>query len=343
MRIHVVFPSVLYRDGADGVERMIRGIEAIGFDGLDMYDHVVMGRSKPSRRRGFYSPNMPILEALMLLPFAAAVTRKITLGTGVLILPQRQPVLVAKQVSTLDTLSGGRVRLGVGVGWQDAEYEALQEDYNDRGRRMDEAIEVLRTLWRDSDASFGGTDYPFESIAMEPKPPQGLNITIWIGGTHPRALQRVAKLGDGWIAQRLKNDPSLDEQVAIIRRLAEANGRDPASIGLQMGLNPGELRRSPDGERRFASLDRMLAQAEAMQAIGFDTFVIDCVPLFQYGRDARFLSRHEGNATRLRWQRQHALHRLGDIEHHPRRTSKIPRGRSLPDRQRYGGGGACRF
>ena len=118
MKIGVVFPGVMYREGPEGVKKLIQGIEAIGFDAFDMFDHVVMGFPTETRRKPFYSPTMPIMEAFMMLSFAAAITQRIQLGTGVLVLPQRQITLVAKQVSSLDTLSGGRVRLGVGIGWQ---------------------------------------------------------------------------------------------------------------------------------------------------------------------------------------------------------------------------------
>ena len=125
MKISAVFPNVMYRDGPDGVTRLIRSIEQIGFDELDMFDHVVMGYPTQTRKRPFYSPQMPIMEALTLLSYAAAVTETIGLGTSVLVLPQRQITLVARQVASLDTLSGGRVRLGVGIGWQESECEAL--------------------------------------------------------------------------------------------------------------------------------------------------------------------------------------------------------------------------
>src|SRR5947207_13537218 len=150
MRLAVEFPSVAYREGPEGVRRMARTIEEIGYDHIDMFDHVVMGFPIDGRPPGPYNPAMPILEALMTLSYIAAVTTRVTLGTEVLVLPQRQPTLVAKQVSTLDTLSGGRVRLGVGVGWQESEYEALGEDFHTRGARMDEAIAVLRACWGDA-------------------------------------------------------------------------------------------------------------------------------------------------------------------------------------------------
>ena len=150
MKLSVEFPSVVYREGPEQVARLARAIEEIGYDQLDMFDHVVMGFPTDVRPAPIYPPQMPIMEAIVVLSFAAAVTSRIGLGTEVLVLPQRQPVLVAKQISTLDTLSAGRVRLGVGVGWQASEFQALGEDFSNRGRRMDEAIDLLRACWGES-------------------------------------------------------------------------------------------------------------------------------------------------------------------------------------------------
>jgi len=172
MKLTVEFPSVSYREGPQGVVRLAQAIEQIGYDHIDMFDHVVMGYPIEGRPPGPYPPQMPILEALMALSYMAAVTTRVTLGTEVLVLPQRHPTLVAKQVSTLDTLSGGRVRLGVGVGWQESEYEALGEDFHTRGARMDEMIRLLRTYWNDAQVDFKGRHYHITAIGMEPKPPQ---------------------------------------------------------------------------------------------------------------------------------------------------------------------------
>ena len=133
MKIAVDFPSVAYREGPEQVLALATAIEDIGYDEIAAFDHVVMGYPQ-EQRRTIYPAQMPVLEALMLLANVAAVTSRVSLSTEVLVLPQRQPVLVAKQVSTLDTLSRGRVRLGVGVGWQDSEYEALEENFADRGK-----------------------------------------------------------------------------------------------------------------------------------------------------------------------------------------------------------------
>ena len=205
MKLSVEFPSVAYREGPEAVARLARAIERIGFDQLDMFDHVVMGYPVPGRAPPVYRVRMPIMEALTTLAYVAACTERIGLGTEVLVLPQRQPVLVAKQVSTLDTLSGGRMRLGVGIGWQASEYDALEEDFGNRGRRMDEAIALLRTCWSDERIDFEGEFYGSTAMAMEPKPPQGGDLPIWIGGSAPKALERVGRLGDGWLATAVED------------------------------------------------------------------------------------------------------------------------------------------
>jgi probable F420-dependent oxidoreductase len=281
MKLAVEFPSVAYREGPDAMARLARAIEDIGFDQLDMFDHVVMGFPTADRRGGPYPPQMPIMEALMVLAFAAAHTRRIGLGTEVLVLPQRQPVLVAKQVATLDTLSSGRVRLGVGVGWQAAEYQALQADFADRGRRMDEAIDLLRTCWRDEHVDFAGDFYTATAMAMEPKPPQGDTLPIWIGGNSARALRRVGEMGDGWLAMAYTDADAARQAVATIHHHAEAAGRDPATIGLQQMLDVPP--RDAGGKAFYADADQVVARAAAVQAMGFGWGALNATAIFQSG------------------------------------------------------------
>ncbi len=282
MHIGVVFPSVMYREGPQGVQKLIRAIEAIGFDELDMFDHVVMGYPTETRRAPFYTPKMPIMEAFTLLAYAASITQRVKLGTTVLVLPQRNPTLVAKQVSTLDTLSGGRVELGVGVGWQAAEYEALNEAFDDRGARCDEALEILRAYWAHEHVNFSGTHYELDEIAMEPKPPRGAAIPIWIGGTRQPALRRVARYGDGWMAMNAPGDPPLEERLALLRQCCEAEDRDPASVKLHMSLSPDPLDKE-QRKRFFADPELLRRRAAELKALGFDHTAIDCVPIFQHG------------------------------------------------------------
>src|SRR6266404_8099187 len=238
MKLSVEFPSVAYREGPAAVLRLGKAIEEIGYDHIDIFDHVVMGHPIAGRPPGPYNAAMPILEPFITLGYLAAVTTRVTLGTEVLVLPQREPTLVAKQVSTLDTLSGGRVRLGVGVGWQESEYEALGEDFRTRGARMDEAIRLLRAYWSDAEVNMASAHYPTVSMAMEPKPPQGGRLPIWIGGLSEAAFRRVGRLGDGWLASRVTDAAGARQAIEAIHRHAEAAGRDPGAIGLQSMVAP---------------------------------------------------------------------------------------------------------
>ena len=281
MKLSVEFPSVSYREGSAGVLRLARAIEEIGFDQLDIFDHVIMGFPTATRDAPMYPPKMPILEALMALSHIAAVTERIGLGTEVLVLPQRQPVLVAKQVSTLDTLSGGRVRLGVGVGWQESEYDALEEDFHTRGKRMDEAIDVLRAYWRDTQVDYEGQFYSSTAMAMEPKPPQGGDLPIWIGGASQAALKRVAERGDGWLATAITDSAVAERCKAKITAYAEAAGRDPATIGYQMMLDVPP--KDAEGKRFYAETDRVAARAAQVQALGFEWGALNATAIFQAG------------------------------------------------------------
>jgi probable F420-dependent oxidoreductase len=238
MRVAVEFPLAAQRWGTDAVLDLARAIEDVGYDEIDLFEHVTVGHPIPGRSETRQAAP-ELLEPLVTLGAISAVTRRIGLGTGVLVLPQRQPALVAKQVATLDVLSSGRVRLGVGVGWQRSEYESLGVPFEERGRRIDEAITLMRRYWTESSVTFRGHFYRAEAMGMDPKPVQPGGPPIWLGGDSEPALRRVGRLGDGWMAM-----PDSDEEVlsapqnlAIIKAAAEAAGRDPAKIGLQARLS----------------------------------------------------------------------------------------------------------
>jgi probable F420-dependent oxidoreductase len=281
MKLSVEFPSVSYREGPEAVASLAQALEGIGFDHIDIFDHVVMGHPIEGRPPGPYNAAMPILEALMTLAYIAAVTRRVTLGTEVLVLPQREPVLVAKQVSTLDTLSGGRVRLGVGVGWQESEYEALGAAFGTRGARMDEAIQLMRAYWAEPRVDFAGAHYRATAMAMEPKPPQGRGIPVWIGGYSEAAFRRVGRLGDGWLASRVSDAADARRALESIRRHAEAAGRDPATIGLQSMVAPPP--RDAEGKRFYAEVDRVVARCVELKTMGFQWVALNATALFQAG------------------------------------------------------------
>ena len=281
VKLTVEFPSVSYREGPESVIRLAQAIEAIGYDELDMFDHVVMGYSTPERGDSRYPPKMPILEALMTLSFLASVTSRIRLGTEVLVLPQRQPALVARQVSTLDTLSGGRVRLGVGVGWQASEFEALGETFTNRGRRTDEAIELLRAYFSDTQVDYQGEYYRSTAMAMEPKSPQGAALPIWVGGRAEASLCRGGTHGDGWLANAFPDNDQVKACKEIIAESAVRAGREPAKIGYQTQFDVPP--RDAEGKQFYADLDRVAVRAVQIQEQGFGQAAINATAIFQSG------------------------------------------------------------
>ena len=281
MKLSVEFPSIAYREGPEAAVRLAQAIDRIGFDQLDIFDHVVMGYPTSERPAPIYPPRMPIMEALATLAYIAAVTERIGLGTEVLVLPQRQPVLVAKQVSTIDTLSGGRMRLGVGVGWQESEYDALEEDFHNRGRRMDEAIALIRACWSDRQIDFNGEFYNTTAMAMEPKPPQGADLPIWVGGAAAKALERVGRLADGWLAPAIEDPERVAGMVQSIRDHAEAAERDPNAIGMQMMLDIPP--RDDAGKGFYADRDAVRRRVAAVAEMGFECGAMNATAIFQAG------------------------------------------------------------
>ena len=281
MKLAVDYPSVAFREGPAKVLELAAALEEIGYDEIAVFDHVVMGYPTEDRKGPRYPPQMPILEAIVMMAQFAAVTSTIGLSTEVLVLPQRQPVLVAKQISSIDSMSGGRVRLGVGVGWQASEYDALEEDYSTRGRRMDEAIRLIRSYWSDEQIDFSGEHYSSTAMAMEPKPPQGASLPIWIGGASPAALRRTAELGDGWMGTAMADDDTALAAVAKIKERAAEFGRDPADIGTQMMLQPPPVKE--EDKRYYADHDRVVQRAVDIKEMGFDWASLNATAVFQAG------------------------------------------------------------
>lgn len=285
MRLTVEFPSVVHRNGPAEISRLAQAIEAIGYDEIDIFDHVVMGHPHPERESGPYPANMPILEALVTLGYIAAVTERVGLGTEVLVLPQRQPVLTAKQFSTLDTLSGGRVRVGVGVGWQESEYEALGMDFQTRGAAMDEAIALMKACWSDSSIDFEGEHFVSKAMSMEPKPLQTVNggdIPLWIGGGSKAALRRAGRVGDGWMASGLLGDAAA-EAIGVVKQSADEAGRDPDSLGFQCQLAPPPRAGDPSTREYWAQTADVAATAAAAQEAGFDWAAVNVTGVFVAG------------------------------------------------------------
>ena len=198
MRFGVVFPQT--EIGADpvAIRDFAQAAEQMGYQHILAYDHVL--GANPASRPGWdptYTHRDMFHEPFVLFGYLAGLTQRIEFVTGVIILPQRQTVLVAKQAAALDVLSGGRLRLGIGIGWNPVEYEALGESFKNRGLRSEEQIEVMRKLWTQELVNFEGKWHKITDAGLNPLPVQR-PIPIWFGATNKRALRRLARLGDGW-------------------------------------------------------------------------------------------------------------------------------------------------
>ena len=167
-------------------------------------------------------------DPFVLFGYLAGCTQKLGFSTGVLILPQRQTVLVAKQAACLDVLSGGRFRLGIGVGWNEVEFTGLNENFHNRGRRSEEQVQVMQKLWAEPHVVFKGRWHTIEDAGINPRPQSG-KVPVWFGGHHDRTLERIAKWGDGWMPNAYPAGPEATEVLGRLRRLTEAAGRDPAA------------------------------------------------------------------------------------------------------------------
>ncbi len=240
LKVGAVFPQT--ESGVDpvAIREYAQAVEGMGYSHILMYDHV-LGASTATRPgwTGPYTSDTIFHEVFVLCGYLAALTKKIELVTGILILPQRQTALVAKQAAEVDLLSGGRMRLGIGVGWNEVEYEGLNENFRDRGLRSEEQIAVLRALWTDTAITFKGRWHTIDNAGINPLPPRR-SIPVWVGGYSEATLRRIATLGDGWFPWM----PPTDDTRAKIERLheyARAAGRNPADIGLEPQLSVGQL------------------------------------------------------------------------------------------------------
>ena len=217
-------PAVRWEYGAVELRDVAQAAEAIGYDFLFIGDHVLFAYTladRPSMSGAGFEGAITQHEALTLLAAVAGWTSRVRLTTAILVLPQRDPVLVAKQAAEIDILSGGRLRLGVGLGWSDSEFAALGASFDDRAARYEEAIALLRTCWRDEPVDFAGDHYRVEQMSMLPKPVTPGGPPILVGGIASRALNRAARLGDGWISSGAIPDDRVAEPPP--RRCASAS------------------------------------------------------------------------------------------------------------------------
>lgn len=246
MQIGVVFPQTEIGSDAGAIREYARAVEAMGYTHISAYDHVV-GAHVASRPgwKGPYTHESMFHEPFVLFSYIAAIAPKIGLSTGIVILPQRQTVLVAKQAACLDVLSNGRLRLGVGTGWNEVEYEALGVRFADRGKIYEEQIEVLRALWSREAVTFKTPFHTIPDAGINPLPIQR-PIPLWMGGgqdspisgaaASEKVIRRIARLADGWIALFQPDDRGR-ELHSLFLGFCREHGRDPKSVGLEGKLN----------------------------------------------------------------------------------------------------------
>jgi probable F420-dependent oxidoreductase len=230
--------------------RVARAAEAAGFESLWTAEHVVL--PDPQVPPSPLPPRVPLLDPAVALAHVAAATERVRLATGIIILPQRNPLVLAKEIASLDVVSGGRAVLGIGAGYLEAEFRALGVPFERRGARSDEAIDAIRALWSQERPGFRGAFYAFDGVDAHPRPFQRPGPPIVVGGTSPGALRRAVARGNGWYGFAL--DPAATERcLAGLARAAQQVER-PAALGrLEITLTPPPGL-DADGVRRYAAL-----------------------------------------------------------------------------------------
>ena len=262
MQIGVVFPQTELGGAVGAVRTYAEGVEQCGYSHLLAYDHVV--GADPAVHAGWAGPYdvaTTFHEPLVLFGYLAAIT-SLELVTGIIILPQRQTVLAAKQAAEVDLLTGGRFRFGVGIGWNAVEYEALGQRFDRRGRRLTEQVGLLRRLWTEPSFSFAGEFDTMTGAGINPLPVQR-PIPVWMGGQTDATYRRIGRLADGWFPQVLPGD-DLDHALSVIDTSARDAGRDPAAIGME-----GRVRVD------LSDPDRFLRQVERWRAAGASHLSLD--------------------------------------------------------------------
>ncbi|GLW09488.1 hypothetical protein Misp01_46170 [Microtetraspora sp. NBRC 13810] len=250
MQIGVVFPQTEMGGDVGAVRAYGQGVEELGYRHVMAYDHVV--GADPAVHQGWkgvYDLRSTFHEPMVLFGYLAALT-SLDLVTAIIILPQRQTALVAKQAAEVDLLTGGRFRLGVGLGWNKVEYEALGQDFTTRGRRIEEQVELMRRLWTDESVSFDGAFDRVTGAGLAPLPVQR-PIPVWFGAQSPAAYRRIGRLADGWFPQ-VGPGPKLEEAKALIGEAAAQAGRDPSALGMEGRISwTGDHEAAADLARRW--------------------------------------------------------------------------------------------
>nr|WP_294521727.1 LLM class F420-dependent oxidoreductase [uncultured Rhodopila sp.] len=250
MQLGIHLPHIGRKAGPDSIRRAAMQAEEVGFDDIWVSEHIIVPKDAA------YPPTPNFWDPVLTLTWAAAVTSRVRLGTSVLVLPLRHPLPLAKELATLQNLSGGRLILGAGVGWLEAEFDALGVPFSQRGRRMDEGIAMMRAVWSDDPVSFSGKWIAAKIDRMIALPQPIRPIPIWIGGSSDAAIRRALKQ-DGWHGSRL----TPDQAAAVVKRLrAERPGED-FTVSVRMVVNAGTVRAVRDtlAAYRDAGVQHVLA------------------------------------------------------------------------------------
>lgn len=260
MQLNAMFPTRDIGTDPAKIRDWAQAAEDLGFAYIEVPDHV-FGATARDGWTPLYNEKDPFHETFVMLGFLAAVTTRIRLSSGVLIAPQRQTGVIAKQAAEADLLSRGRLRLGIGVGWNHVEYEALGEDWKTRGARQAEQVEVLRRLWSEDLVTFNGRFHALKEVNIVP-PPVQRPIPIWFGGVSEAVVIRAARLGDGWMPI-IAPDEKAEQKLALLREEMKKHGRDPAKFGVE-----GWLRMNEADPQRWA------AAADGWRKLGADMVML---------------------------------------------------------------------
>ena len=254
MQLGVTFPQTEIGADPAAVRDYAQAVEQLGYGHVVVFDHVL--GADPTHRPGWqgYTHRQMFHEPFVLFGYLAALT-KLEMVPAVIILPQRQTALVAKQAAEVDVLSGGKLRLGVGVGWNPVEYEALGMNFHTRGRVVEEQIEVMRLLWSQEVITYKGRVHTITEAGLNPLPVRR-SIPVWLGGRTDALLRRVARLGNGWFPQGLP-DEQMRETLDLLRGYIREAGRDPAAVGIEARMNANS-----------GDLDEWVRQTEAWRTLG---------------------------------------------------------------------------
>lgn len=271
MKYGAIFPQYEVSSDVENIRKFMLEVDAMGYDFVLAYDHVL--GANPERDfewTGPYTHETQFHEIFSLFSYAAAITTTLEFATGIVILPQRQTALVAKQAAQVDLFSNGRLRLGIGVGWNRVELESMGEDFSTRGRRSAEQVEVMKMLWQNELVDYEGEFHKLDDVGINPLPVQR-PIPVWFGGSAEPVLKRMAKLGDGWMTSSMPIErvkPGLEK----LHEYLKAEGRDPADFGIDPFI---PLKRMDENEH--------LAYVEQWQELG--------------ATHASILTMHGGNTT----------------------------------------------